>query len=102
MVIKMPRYIDADSLCEEIETMSIFLCGKDIFPKEAKDTVLDTIANAPTEDVVPVVRCKDCEHSKCRTTQNGRFLTCNIFSDALILPNGFCSFGKRREYGKDD
>ena len=50
----------------------------------------------PTADVVPVTRCKDCEHFVNATINANGFLICDI-SDMEIAPDDFCSHGERRE-----
>lgn len=54
------------------------------------------LKNAPAADVVPVVRCKDCEHLVNTTINANGFLICDI-SDMEIAPDDFCSYGERRE-----
>lgn len=50
----------------------------------------------PAADVVPVVRCKDCKHS--RETADGRGLFCSVWGRGWhwVQPDGFCSYGERR------
>lgn len=43
-------------------------------------------------DVVPVVRCKDCEH---RTTLWGRW-TCPYGEELAVVDHHFCCYGERR------
>ena len=50
----MARHIDADKLLENLETFA---------PEHCTDLIKMLILKQPTEDVVEVVRCKDCEHS---------------------------------------
>ena len=52
----MARYIDADALIKKIFPMGI---GDGMYTINAK-AVKFAIDNAPTADVVAVVRCKDC------------------------------------------
>ena len=56
------------------------------------NSAIDIIANAPTADVVEVVRCKDCRYK----------LQCNQYvlmtGDEICL--GFCSYGERSEHEK--
>lgn len=52
-------------------------------------------ADTPTIDAVPVVRCKDCKHSKpdlfCE-----EHVVCSPL--ATMMPcDGFCCFGKHKE-----
>jgi hypothetical protein len=52
-------------------------------------------------DVVPVVRCKDCKH--CITDQNiiGGYGDCLRFDpvnkNSIVQADDFCSYGERRE-----
>ena len=79
----MPRCIDADSLIHH-----------DI--KDIHGDIYDVIHaadidNAPTVDVAPVVRCKDCVlHGHCSTEDV--FLFSRIKAE-----NAFCCVGKRKE-----
>jgi hypothetical protein len=47
----MARYIDADALREEINSLSVTLCGKELFGELAKHSVSQKIDEAPTADV---------------------------------------------------
>lgn len=50
----MPRYIDADALTENINNLSVMLCGKELFGEMAKHSVTQMIDEHPSADVVPV------------------------------------------------
>ena len=59
------------------------------------------INHATKEDVIEVVRCKDCKHWNCasRVTEH---MGCDIFCGAYgreypTLPEDFCSYGERRK-----
>ena len=52
----MARYIDADLI--GLTDIEIIMCDGDY--KEALRMLIDKIEHAPTADVAPVVRCKDC------------------------------------------
>ena len=54
--------------------------------------LVDVMKEVPNEDVVPVVRCKDCifqgfadEYDRCYCERSGE----------EIQPNDFCSYGER-------
>ena len=47
-------YIEDTNLIEEIRSLKIFVGGKDVFPDEAKTSVLRVICEQPTADVVEV------------------------------------------------
>lgn len=53
------------------------------------------IADAPTVDAVPVVRCRDCKHSY--DCHGG--LTCShgVCVDCIVPPDFYCSYGERKE-----
>ena len=75
------RYIDADKLQEEFKESH---GGK-------RSLLIDT---QPTADVVEVVRCKNCKHRKKNT-----FCLYNMrYED----DNGFCSYGERGKYEKNN
>lgn len=93
----MPRYIDADALCEEIKLLRITLGGKDLFGEEARESILTMICEQPTADVVEVVRCKDCVYwdgrgydGRCEASQNGLIREYTNYDD-------YCSYGERKE-----
>ena len=85
----MSRYIDAEALLNSLP---------DDLPYKA--SVKRVLMQAPTADVVDVVRCKDCQHryvpSRCALwygTANGR----EYFSERG--ENFYCSYGERGENG---
>lgn len=109
------RYIDADKLQERLQEEfdkegakadEMAMCGcaeasvkynhGQFCYLNAKELVKD----APTADVVEVVRCKDCikkDTPKCAMWYDcekckGQWSWCN--------PNDFCSYGERSENGK--
>lgn len=57
------------------------------------------IKQLPAANVEPVIRCKDCEHSKELLDYDGRNLYCLIWGRGFpkVLPDDFCSHGERRE-----
>ena len=82
----MARYIDAEKLKPDAV---VFLSGYDEKPSAVYSR--ERIDNAPTVDVSPVVRCKDCVlHGHCSTEDV--FLFSRLKSE-----NAFCCVGKRKE-----
>ena len=80
----MPRLIDADAL-------GVGRCSKDILPDAycaGWNGLIELIEKAPTIDVVPVVRCRECKHL-------------GFCGDATNLEvmgfYGYCSRGERKE-----
>lgn len=98
---KKVRLIDADAFKMFLEVVRQGYLEEDTFSSDFAAQVIETVqdeylANAPTVDAIPVVRCKDCVHMKKQF--NGRFC------DVWCLHNGdgdegFCNYGERRTDG---
>ena len=64
--------------------------------------VLMRIKEAPTLDVVPVVRCKDCKESEeCRARVGDDYCYCNVW-DTVVRCNGFCDHGVKMDGDERD
>ena len=74
------RLIDADALME--------IYAKYEFTSDMGDA-MEILDNAPTVDVVPVIRCKDCKY------WNGSGKYCDY--EMSGLENDFCSWAERKE-----
>lgn len=66
--------------------------------------ILTEIEYTPTEDVVEVVRCKDCEHFEAITLDSGisvGFGNCKNEKGINLYPKetDFCSYGVPKERG---
>ena len=90
----MSRYIDADKLSEKLDEFK-----KDV-PLVVMAFAQGQINDAPTADVVKVVRCKDCKHLKYGY-QCYRPLGINLSNDGdayvFVDPEkDFCSGAERR------
>lgn len=86
----MPKCIDANLL--KAEFTGNFVKAYTV------PLIKSIIDQQPTADVVEVVRCKDCKYLE-RTDCFGE---CSLFKDrdeprGELLPNDFCSYGKRRK-----
>lgn len=87
----MPRYIDADALKPD------YIVGSTSTNTECYRYVsLKQIVNAPTADVVEVVRCEYCKHRI--VDSNDDWCEC---TGCDINPVGFCEEGERREDATD-
>lgn len=83
--------------------------GQDVLHGKYKFSLMyiwKNIMDLPFADVVPVVRCKDCKHVYCRIYHGWQepIYTCthlrsrwNTDNDLEVNPDGFCSYGERRE-----
>ena len=54
----------------------------------------------PTADVVEVVRCKDCKYHKDEQNEWG-LVYCSEVVDGFVGKDSFCSWGERRDDGRD-
>ena len=77
------RLIDADTLIKEANADGAYVYV------DAKQ-----IADAPTVDFVPVVRCKDC---KWLYDEMGDYCCRSHRGLVRICKNSFCSYGERKE-----
>lgn len=87
----MPEYIERRLLLDEVEKVmdeaEYYGEWEDVCYLYDGD-ILNVIENAPTADVVEVVRCKDC------INYNKRYSECTL-NGMNLDENGFCSYGKR-------
>lgn len=84
----MAEYIQKEPLLEHAEYDNNYRL---IIPVEA-------IKAAPVADVVPVVRCKDCENAQ---NECGGMIICRVYKHIMWLQD-FCSYGKRKDGGADN
>lgn len=94
------RLIDADALikrhCED--------CNADVQESCKTDAVcslLIWLAEEPTVDAVPVVRCKDCEDYSSGICWHP-YITGSCDCDVEKEPDGFCDWGNRKDGGAND
>lgn len=88
------KYIDRDALINDFESDLIIRMFDNLKgtprPKTIAITdVIKRIEEFPTEDVVEVVRCKDCKFYG-----NG---DCSVQSVRSMYPSDYCSYGERKE-----
>ena len=76
----MARLIDADALIKEA-------CAEGAYGY----VDAEQIANAPTVDAVPVVRCKDC------AVPHNKYTGCPELNGLVTPPDFYCPFGERKE-----
>ena len=84
----MARLIDADALSIEVMDASYW-------DNQDEDVIWNLVQDAPTIDAVPVVRCKDCEY--CGHFDGLLYCDNSRGLAGSVSPEGFCSYGERRE-----
>ena len=87
------KYIDRDALINDFESDLIIRMFDNLkgTPKPKTIDIADVIKRIEdfhTEDVIEVVRCKDCKFYG-----NG---DCSVQSVRSMYPNDYCSYGERR------
>jgi hypothetical protein len=89
----MARYIDSDKLekhfIEDVSKHNLTINGND-YPVFLADHTLHEIRNAPTADVVEVVRCKDCCYA------NDHASICHYGVGREVTPDHYCGYGEKR------
>ena len=99
----MSRYIDADRLVESFDRQTVIV--KALINDEIMDKICailtvgihQEIANAPTADVVEVVRCKDCKYSLEDKMFGGLWCQHPMAKPCERNADWFCADGERRE-----
>lgn len=89
------RLIDADAILKADENSDKALVlgsGKSL--EIAYALLKKKVADAPTVDAVPVVRCKDCKHLVAVNVNGKGIPTCRI-SGMEVAPAEFCSRGEK-------
>ena len=89
------RLIDADAL---YETLCHVWDRSD--SEEFEHAVFKVIANDPTIDAVPVVRCKACKFSDVYQSDSSgaTAMYCRAFTfHRMVAEDDYCSYGERRE-----
>ena len=94
------RLIDADALLDEFlkRYTEMERNGNLVFAAcEIKQDFADMISNVPTEDVVEVVRCKDCKYGDWDSEPNDAMVCMRTKDGFWRSGNDFCSYGERKE-----
>ncbi len=89
------RLIDADAILKADENSDKALVlgsGKSL--EMAYALLKKKVADAPTVDAVPVVRCKDCKHLVAVNVNGKGIPTCRV-SGMEVAPDEFCSRGEK-------
>ena len=94
----MDDYIERDALLADISAAVKHRGMGEIIGQ----TLMRYVKRQPAADVAPVVRCKDCKHS--RETADGRGLFCSVWGRGWhwVQPDGFCNYGKYQTNGGAD
>ena len=86
------RTIDADAL---LETSDVFIVHTKEYGSIEVISV-DAVGDAPTVDVVPVVRCRECIAYTPVDDNTGKCVFL-IGKHQYVVPDGYCYLGERKE-----
>ena len=92
-------YIEKEKALENVSQIRLEMVGaravgKTIFTEALRiyrDSVLKSLNEAPTSDVVQVVRCKDC------AVPHNRWTGCPKLNGLVTSPDFYCNYGERRK-----
>ena len=82
------RLIDADALIYQMLPDA---------PRGATFLTPKSVADAPTIDAVPVVRCKDCKYGELDDPDFPFQYLCNYVGCVWNNADHFCSYGERKD-----
>ena len=83
------RLIDGDTLWEKLDAETWYDNA------DRDEIALPIVAAAPTVDVAPVVRCKECKHCDPETHHCDHHM--GTVAPLRRKPDDFCSYGERKE-----
>ena len=92
----MARLIDAKVYCMELYNEMNYPGRSEEF-MTAIDVAIADLADAPTVDAVPVVRCKDCKYGEVDDADLPTQYLCNYHGADWNDEYHFCSYGERKE-----
>lgn len=88
----MTDYIDREAMLEQIERRERAMIGDKTI---SVDALKQFVLNRPAEDVVKVVRCKDCAYGKPNPRrENQRW--CEVHM-VMMYEDDFCGYGGKSE-----
>lgn len=99
------KTLEGDHICTKGDFIikgvkgEFYPCKPDIFYaiyEESEGTENEQINDAPTADVVEVVRCKDCKFGR-KMVDGNYSCTCVVDHRLSRVENDFCSYGEGRE-----
>jgi hypothetical protein len=98
MVIGNMRYIEIDSIIEQIKAEHCERCTNHRCTLCDIDEVLILLEEADDADVEEVVRCKDCKHKGwVQEPCHGKTIYFCKLLEFCVRKNDFCSYGERKE-----
>lgn len=99
----MAEYIDRGAAIAKLTALEVAK------PSATMADAKRLLADMPTADVVPVVRCKDCASTRKKDEYESIYLCdevliCTNCEDGWqpVRPNHFCGYGKRKDEAQNE
>lgn len=96
----MAEYIAREVLLAQLRAMESYNASP--MYRRGYDDCVATVLNAPTADVVSVVRCKDCKYAYTNSFSTAtKVVLCSV-NVKMMQEDDFCSCGERNDGGADN
>ena len=97
------RPIDADEVFKaayDMACQSVLIPGCEDYAHGLREAA-NYIENAPTLDVVPVIRCRECKHkSQCISDKMRTW--CSMWQCWILQGDGYCHMAAKMDAGQED
>ena len=97
------RAIDADEVFKAVYDMacqSVLIPGCEDYAHGLREAA-NYIENAPTLDVVPVIRCRECKHKSQGISDKMR-TWCSRWQCWILQGDGYCHMAAKMDAGQED
>ena len=97
------RPIDADEVFKAVYDMacqSVLIPGCEDYAHGLREAA-NYIENAPTLDVVPVIRCRECKHKSQGISDKMR-TWCSMWQCWILQGDGYCHMAAKMDAGQED
>lgn len=97
------RAIDADEVFKAVYDMacqSVLIPGCEDYAHGLREAA-NYIENAPTLDVVPVIRCRECKHKSQGISDKMR-TWCSMWQCWILQGDGYCHMAAKMDAGQED
>ena len=97
------RAIDADEVFKALYDMAcqrVLIPGCEDYAHGLREAA-NYIENAPTLDVVPVIRCRECKHKSQGISDKMR-TWCSMWQCWILQGDGYCHMAAKMDAGQED
>lgn len=97
------RAIDADEVFKaayDMACQSVLIPGCEDYAHGLREAA-NYIENAPTLDVVPVIRCRECKHKSQGISDKMR-TWCSMWQCWILHGDGYCHMAAKMDAGQED